>query len=115
VVLAFPMLAAALRNLSIDVQAVYRRYVAHYQLVTDDAWFVLKLGEEVGELVRAFVRLRDRPLAAEERRALEDNFAEECADVLCMLILVAARNGVDLATAVEKKWLSRLATPAPAG
>jgi NTP pyrophosphatase (non-canonical NTP hydrolase) len=103
------MLATALSHLRAGVEAVHQRYRTVNGLTVDDAWYLLKLGEEVGELTRAFVRLRDRALSGEERQRWRDNLAEELADVFCHVVLLAARHDVDLASAVEKKWLSRLA------
>nr|WP_235511417.1 hypothetical protein [Agromyces sp. Root81] len=45
---------------------------------------------------------RDRGLSGDEKR---EAFANECADVLAHLLLLARSQGVDLPAAVEAKWL----------
>jgi len=47
---------------------------------------------------------RDRGPSDDEKR---EAFANECADVLAHLLLLASSQGVDLPAAVEAKWLRR--------
>ncbi|SIP97704.1 NTP pyrophosphatase, house-cleaning of non-canonical NTPs [Rhizobium sp. RU35A] len=88
--------------------AASRRYAEAHGLTRDPDWFVLKLHEEVGELTQAWNRLsgRGRP----KGRSVEDmqrDLADEAADVLGHILLLAHANGLDLAAAVERKWLFR--------
>ncbi|MGZ3297743.1 MAG: pyrophosphohydrolase domain-containing protein, partial [Asticcacaulis sp.] len=66
-------------------------------------WHVLKLQEEMGELTQAYLaatgRSRRDPVTA------RSEMAHEMADVLCMLLLMARREGIDLNAAVRDKWL----------
>ncbi len=98
-----------LRQLTDDVEAVSQRYAEAFGFHRDDAWFLLKLQEEVGELTQAFLmrtgQARTKGLTPDE---LEANFRAEIADVLCQLLLMARHNDVDLAAEVERKWLYRL-------
>lgn len=72
----------------------------------DDDWFMLKLAEEVGELTQIQLartgRSKDRGYDAEQ---LDERLAEETADVLGHVLLLARRLGVDPDAAVERKWL----------
>jgi NTP pyrophosphatase (non-canonical NTP hydrolase) len=98
-----------LRQLTADVEKVSQRYAEVHGFRRDDAWFLLKLQEEVGELTQAFLmrsgQARTKGLAPEE---VEANFRAEIADVLCQLLLMAHHHGVDVADAVERTWLYRL-------
>jgi NTP pyrophosphatase (non-canonical NTP hydrolase) len=81
-------------------------YAAREGFTRNDDWFLLKLVEELGELTQIQLartgRSKDRGYDAEQ---LEERLAEECADVLGHVLLFARRNGVDLAEAVDRKWL----------
>ncbi len=98
-----------LRQLTEDVETISRRYAEVFAFDRDDAWFLLKLQEEVGELTQAFLmrngQARSKGLTPEE---LDANFRAEIADVLCQLLLMANHHGVDVAAEVERKWLYRL-------
>ena len=95
------------------VESVSRTYAAKFDLERTDEWFMLKLQEEVGELTQAFVDLngmgRDRGLSANDKR---EAFANECADVLAHLLLLARSQGIDLPAAIETKWLRWAEAPA---
>ncbi|MDP9814922.1 pyrophosphatase [Spirilliplanes yamanashiensis] len=94
-----------------QVAAVSDRYAARHGFVRDDAWYLLKLQEEVGELTQAHLRrtgqARTKGLSAEQ---VEAGFRAELADVLCHVLLLARHHGVDLAAEVDRKWLVRLST-----
>ncbi|SIO08308.1 pyrophosphohydrolase domain-containing protein [Agromyces cerinus] len=94
------------------VESVSRAYAAKFDLNRTDEWFMLKLQEEVGELTQVFVDLngmgRDRGLSDDDKR---EAFANECADVLAHLLLLARSQGIDLPRAIEAKWLSWDAPP----
>ncbi|WP_251152198.1 MazG nucleotide pyrophosphohydrolase domain-containing protein [Cellulosimicrobium sp. Marseille-Q4280] len=105
--LALPLTLPGLTDRVEDVSALYAR---KFGIDRDADWFALKLTEEVGELVQAFLAVtgRTRPRAAGEpvpdgaRQAL----ADEVADVLAHLLLLARSQGVDVEAAVRRKWLA---------
>ena len=67
---------------------------------------MLKLQEEMGELVQAFIDLhgmgRDRGLGEDDKAQA---FQDELADVLGQVLLLARQHDVDIEAAVEQKWL----------
>lgn len=83
-----------------QVEAISRVYARLHDIERTDDWLVLKLSEEVGELVQAYLAASGRSRHAAEPGALE----AELADVLAHLLLVAQRLGVDLDAALEAKW-----------
>ena len=93
-----------LAGLSDDAAQISDIYAGKYAIDRDDDWFLLKLQEELGELAQAHLRLSGRGRG----QSTEQDRADEAADVLCMLLLYCRRFGIDLDTAVRRKWLSWL-------
>ena len=92
-----------------DLAARFERASASYaqsnNLYRDADWFMLKLHEEVGELTQAFNRATGRGRA--KGRTPEDinqDLADEAADVLGHILLLAHHHKLDLSAAVERKW-----------
>jgi len=88
-----------------EVETISRVYARLHGIERTDDWAVLKLGEEVGELTRAYLAATGRSRHQGEPAELADALRDEVADVLGMLMIVAHRLGVDLDEAVERKWL----------
>ncbi|GCE22418.1 pyrophosphatase [Dictyobacter kobayashii] len=92
-----------------SVEQVSKIYAEAFNIERDASWFVLKLQEEVGELIQSYLMLtgkaRTKGKTTEEIQA---EFNAEVADVFCQLLLLARYNGVDLEKEVANKWLSRL-------
>jgi NTP pyrophosphatase (non-canonical NTP hydrolase) len=88
------------------VELVSSGYAKKFGIERDAVWFMLKLQEELGELTQAFINLkglsRDRGQSADDAIS---SFADECADVLAHVLLLARHEGVDLEAAVSDKWL----------
>jgi NTP pyrophosphatase (non-canonical NTP hydrolase) len=96
-------------QLSTAVEQVSLRYAEKFHIERDATWFVLKLQEEVGELIQAYLMLagkaRTKGKTPEE---LQADFQQEVADVFCHTLLLAKFYGVDIEKEVAQKWLSRL-------
>ena len=95
-----------LQQLTDEVVTVSDIYAGKFGIERDDAWYLLKLQEEIGELTQAFLmrsgQARDKGRSAEE---IDSGFRGELADVLCHVLLMAQHHGVDLQAEVERKWL----------
>ncbi|MGN6239260.1 MAG: pyrophosphatase [Cellulosimicrobium cellulans] len=107
-----------LGDLTERVEAVSALYARKFGVERDADWFMLKLAEEVGELTQAFLVAtgRTRPRgdappsgAAPDGAAGNDGeaspLADEVADVLAHLLLLARSQGVDVDAALRRKWL----------
>ena len=85
------------------LKAISDRYGRVYDVDRGGDWHLLKLQEEMGELTQAYLAKTSRSRRDPERARTE--MAHEMADVLCMLLLMARDEGVDLNAAVRDKWL----------
>jgi len=92
-----------LEALTDRLKAISDRYGRVYDVDRGGDWHLLKVQEEMGELTQAYLaktaRSRRDPEPARAEMALE------MADVLCMLLLMARDEGVDLNAAIQDKWL----------
>jgi len=108
-----------LDHLTERVEAVSALYARKFGVERDPDWFMLKLAEEVGELTQAFLaatgrtRPREAPSPASGRPGepgVPDDgrsaLADEVADVLAHVLLLARSQGVDVDAAVRRKWLA---------
>ncbi|WP_336724349.1 pyrophosphatase [Cellulosimicrobium cellulans] len=106
-----------LDDLTERVEAISALYARKFAVERDPDWFMLKLAEEVGELTQAFLVAtgRTRPRGDASSGAAPDGatgsdgaaspLADEVADVLAHLLLLARSQGVDVDAAVRRKWL----------
>ncbi|ODT68728.1 MAG: phosphoribosyl-ATP pyrophosphohydrolase [Pelagibacterium sp. SCN 63-23] len=102
-------MSRSLGELSELVSEVSDIYATRNAIARDDDWYLLKLQEELGELVAEYLKATSRGRlkgadAATIRQAMED----EAADVLAMLLLFARNNQIDLDAALERKWFQYL-------
>jgi NTP pyrophosphatase (non-canonical NTP hydrolase) len=98
-----------LRQLIADTAEVHRVYVANKQVTIDDEWYALKLTEELGELTQAYLRVRHpSPLSRNTPEEAALLLADECADLLCHVLLFATKNDIDIVAAIERKWFAYL-------
>lgn len=88
------------------LEAISVGYARREGIDRNDDWFLLKLQEEPGELTQVQLARTGRSKLRGTSEQLDVKLAEECADVLGHILLFARRNGVDLAAALERKWLS---------
>mgnify|MGYP000362666689 FL=1 len=102
-------MSRSLEELTALVSEVSDTYASRNDIARDDDWYLLKVQEELGELVAEYLKGTGRGRmkgadAATVRQALED----EAADVLAMLLLFARDNAIDLDAALERKWFKYL-------
>lgn len=95
----------ALRDAVLRISDIYAR---EHGIDRDKAaagdWALLKLQEELGELVAEHLRMSARARGEADARKL----ADEAADVLGMLLIYCQATGVDLEQAMRDKWLKWL-------
>ena len=91
------------------IQEVCDLYAERCAIRRDDDWFLLKIQEELGELVQAHLKLTGRGRTKGAGAAeLEQARTDEAADLLCQVLLYCRHFGIDPDEAVRSKWLSWL-------
>jgi len=95
-------------DLKADVLRISDIYAREHSIDRDRAgdgdWALLKLQEELGELTKEHLNLSGRARGRPDAEAL----ADEAADVLGMLLIYCERAGIDIETAMQRKWLKWL-------
>jgi NTP pyrophosphatase (non-canonical NTP hydrolase) len=90
------------------VELVSQLYAEKFNIERDANWFILKLQEEVGEVIQSYLMLtgkaRTKGKSAEE---IQVEFRKEVADVFCHVLLLANFYEVDLEKEMDAKWLSK--------
>ncbi len=85
------------------LKAISDRYGRVYGIDRGGDWHLLKVQEEMGELTQAYLAKTTRSRRDPQRAQAE--VAHEMADVICMLLLMARDQGIDLNAAITEKWL----------
>lgn len=93
-----------LSDLSASVLRISDLYAAGHGIDRDRDWALLKLQEELGELTSEHLQLTGRARGTPDAMAQ----ADEAADVLGMLLIYCEGAGIDLETAMRRKWLKWL-------
>ncbi|MEO0498703.1 MAG: phosphoribosyl-ATP pyrophosphohydrolase [Pseudomonadota bacterium] len=97
---------AEAQELSERVPEIYAR---NCNIRRDDDWYVLKLQEEVGELVSVHLRVTGRGRSkGDDEAAMKQQFQDELADCLAQVFLIAKKFDIDLEAALASKWFKYL-------
>ncbi len=95
-----------IKDLSEEVEKISLIYSKKFDIDRDGNWFILKLQEELGELIQSYLMMikqgRHKGKSPEE---IKDNFQKEVADVFSHVLLLAKFYKIDLEKEVEEKWL----------
>ena len=93
-----------LAQLSDLVRRVADLYAERFQIDRDPAWYLGKMSEELGEVNAAYLKSVGQGRSEGSRGDLED----EVADLFGFVLLFADWQGIDVATALQRKWGSYL-------
>ncbi|MFM7654885.1 MAG: MazG nucleotide pyrophosphohydrolase domain-containing protein [Paracoccaceae bacterium] len=97
--------AVALDEITARAARVGALYCERFGIVPDEAFFLGKLAEELGEVSAATLKLTGGSRGGETPMAeREANLREEMADLLGFLLMFAAHRGIDLDAAFDEKW-----------
>lgn len=102
-------MSRSLAELSELVAQVSDIYAERCDISRDDDWYALKLHEEAGEVIAAYLKLTGRGRLGDstpEQRSLA--LEDEIADLMAQLLLFARHNAVDVEAAIARKWLTYL-------
>ncbi len=82
-----------------------QKYASENGIFRDPDWYMLKLQEEVGEVTQAWNRLTGRGrIKCRSKEEMKRDLADETADLLGHVLLLAYYNGLDIEGAIERKW-----------
>ncbi len=105
-----------LRQIQEKVEAVSRIYARNCDVRRDDDWYFLKMQEETGELLQAWLRLTGRGRQkGETGEQIREQLEDELADCLAQVFLIAERFDVDVEKAITRKWFKYLPDSTDAG
>ncbi len=85
------------------LKAISDRYERVYDIDRGGDWHLLKVQEEMGELTQAYLAMTGR--SRRDADSARHDVAMEMADVICMVMLMARAEGIDLNAAITEKWL----------
>ncbi len=99
-----------------DIQEIQKKiatvsdnYAKHCSINRDDDWYILKLQEEVGELVQNYLSFTGRGRKREKTdEEIKTDFANELADVMGQVLLLAQHHNINIEEALERKWFTYL-------
>lgn len=95
-----------------QIESVSKQYTKKFKIKRDNNWLVLKLQEELGELIQAYLMLKGQARAkGKSQKKLKQDFANEITDVFCHVLLLAKYNNIDLDKGIKEKWLIWIKQP----
>lgn len=98
-----------IQEITKNIESVSVSYAEKHDISRTNEWFILKLSEEVGELIQSYLKLTGQARSNDvDEHTLKCNFEDEIADVLGQILLLANHHNVDLISAIERKWLAWL-------
>jgi NTP pyrophosphatase (non-canonical NTP hydrolase) len=95
-----------IKKLTLEVAKVSKQYSGKFKIKVDGNWYVLKLQDELGELIQSYLMMIGKGRAkGQKKEEIKENFHKEVADVFCQVLLLAKFFNIDLEKEVEEKWL----------
>lgn len=95
-----------IHKLTDEVAQVSKKYTGKFGIKGDADWYVLKLQEELGELIQAYLMMIGQGRAkGKSEKEIRDEFEKEVADVLCQVLLLSKFFEIDIEKVIEEKWL----------
>ena len=98
-----------IKALSDDLEEVSSIYATQFDIQRTPDWFLLKLTEELGELMQSYLKYVGQARVSDASKGeLKKELEDELADVLGMTLLIAKNQHIDIEEAVKRKWLQYL-------
>lgn len=89
-----------------SIAQVSDQYAKKFGIKRDGNWYVLKLQEEMGELIQSYLMMEGKGRQKNKTtEQITEDFHKEMADVFCHVLLLAKKYNVDLEKEVKEKWL----------
>ena len=92
-----------------QIPKIFSLYLGRHGIKMDDDYVMLKIGEELGELIQAYLihKKRCRKVKLVSPAESKKELAKELSDVFCLALVIAEQLNIDLEEAVTKKWITR--------
>lgn len=88
------------------VKRVSDAYAKKFGIRRNSSWYVLKLQEEMGELIQSYLMMTGAARQKDKTKdQITEEFHKEMADVFCHVLLLAKHYHINLEKEVEEKWL----------
>jgi len=96
-----------IHDLTEKIEKISENYSKKIHFERDSDWFVLKLQEELGELIQAYLMVKgEARQKGKSKEQIREDFENEVADVLAHTLLLAKHFHVDLDKVFEGKWVT---------
>ena len=98
-----------LNTLTNQLESISVGYAQEFNIERTPDWFLLKLTEELGELIQSYLKYMGQArINGQSQAELKRDLEDELADVLGMTLLVANNHNIDLQDTISRKWLKYL-------
>jgi NTP pyrophosphatase (non-canonical NTP hydrolase) len=95
-----------IKKLQEEVEKTSLAYTKKFNIQRDSDWYILKLQEELGELIQSYLMMIGQARKKSKIQIeLDEDFRKEVADVFAHILLLAKHHSVDLEKEVKNKWL----------
>ena len=95
-----------IKTLTNEVEKTSLIYSKKFGIQRDSNWFILKLQEELGELIQSYLMMIGQARKKEKtEEELIHDFHKEVADVFAHVLLLAKHHKINLEKEVKDKWL----------
>ena len=92
-----------------QLETISLRYAREFDIERTPDWFLLKLTEELGELMQSYLKFVGQARTMEDgSELLKRDLEDELADVIGMALLIAKNQKIDIEEAIARKWLQYL-------
>ena len=89
-----------------QIKKISDLYAKKFGIRRDGNWYILKLQEEMGELIQSYLMMKGRARQKDKsKEEIEAEFRKEMADVFCHVLLLARHYKINLEKEVNSKWL----------
>ena len=87
-----------------QITRVSDQYAQKFGIKRDSDWYILKLQEELGELIQSYLMMTGRGRQKDKsKEQITEDFHQEMADVFCHVLLLARHHKINLEKEVEEK------------
>ena len=98
-----------LKQLQNQATKVFLNNLKRDNIKLNDDYLILKISEELGELVQSYLvyKKRCRPEKQLSKKESKKLVSKELADVLGLIFVIAKNLDIDVEEAIVKKWITR--------